>query len=190
MRRARFWLFISYIVSFASIVAAVWVMLEHYSADETLSGSEKWPGPAGIFQVGVGCCTTHAARFALLATHSQAHVLIFMGSLGELASGSRHVCMHVPVMHGLKTDWSMWPPVHDANTPAISLHALQLLQAGGVHIGQRAAVLHLTHAHRRGRLRWVQQLLKHAWASSYHEFQTFASKKICTSIYQCERDVE
>ena len=28
--RARVWLFLSYIVSFASIVAAVWVMIAHY----------------------------------------------------------------------------------------------------------------------------------------------------------------
>ena len=28
--RSRFWLFVSYIVSFASIVGAVWVLLQHY----------------------------------------------------------------------------------------------------------------------------------------------------------------
>lgn len=28
--RSRFWLFVSYMVSFASIVGAVWVLLQHY----------------------------------------------------------------------------------------------------------------------------------------------------------------
>lgn len=28
--RSRFWLFISYIVSFASVVGAVWVLMQHY----------------------------------------------------------------------------------------------------------------------------------------------------------------
>ena len=41
----------SYIVSFASIVAAVWVMIAHYSSNPELSSAEKWPGAAGIFQV-------------------------------------------------------------------------------------------------------------------------------------------
>ena len=128
MRRARFWLFISYIVSFASIVAAVWVMLEHYSADETLSGSEKWPGPAGIFQVGVGCCTPYAAaRFALLAIHRQARaressmdsVCADIYELAQRMSSSRHVCMHGPGTYGLKTNWSMGLAEHNANTPAM-----------------------------------------------------------------------
>ena len=30
--RSRFWLFVSYMVSFASIVGAVWVLLQHYGA--------------------------------------------------------------------------------------------------------------------------------------------------------------
>ncbi len=30
MRRPRFWLFVSYIVSFGAIVGAVWVLIEHY----------------------------------------------------------------------------------------------------------------------------------------------------------------
>lgn len=49
--RSRLWLFLSYIVSFAAIVAAIWVMIAHYSTNTQLSGSEKWPGAAGIFQV-------------------------------------------------------------------------------------------------------------------------------------------
>uniref|UniRef100_A0A7R9V005 Transmembrane protein 50A n=1 Tax=Chlamydomonas euryale TaxID=1486919 RepID=A0A7R9V005_9CHLO len=49
--RARVWLFISYVVSFSSIVAAVWVLIAHYSSNPDLSSSEKWPGAAGIFQV-------------------------------------------------------------------------------------------------------------------------------------------
>ncbi|KAG2448465.1 hypothetical protein HYH02_006357 [Chlamydomonas schloesseri] len=49
--RSRLWLFVSYIVSFASIVAAVWVMLAHYAHNPDLSAADKWPGAAGIFQV-------------------------------------------------------------------------------------------------------------------------------------------
>ncbi|GLC37889.1 hypothetical protein PLESTB_001505800 [Pleodorina starrii] len=49
--RSRLWLFLSYIVSFASIVAAVWVMLAHYARNPDYSAAEKWPGAAGIFQV-------------------------------------------------------------------------------------------------------------------------------------------
>ncbi len=49
--RSRLWLFLSYIVSFASIVAAVWVEIAHYAHNPKLSSAEKWPGAAGIFQV-------------------------------------------------------------------------------------------------------------------------------------------
>ena len=46
------WLFVSYIISFSSIIAAVWVMVAHYSSNLDLSPAERWPGAAGIFQVG------------------------------------------------------------------------------------------------------------------------------------------
>eukprot|EP00199_Chlamydomonas_sp_CCMP681_P003101 CAMPEP_0119107662 /NCGR_PEP_ID=MMETSP1180-20130426/11529_1 /TAXON_ID=3052 ORGANISM="Chlamydomonas cf sp, Strain CCMP681" /NCGR_SAMPLE_ID=MMETSP1180 /ASSEMBLY_ACC=CAM_ASM_000741 /LENGTH=179 /DNA_ID=CAMNT_0007093181 /DNA_START=11 /DNA_END=550 /DNA_ORIENTATION=- len=50
--RPRAWLFLSYCMSFGSIVGAVWVMIEHYANNEELtSAAEKWPGVAGIFQV-------------------------------------------------------------------------------------------------------------------------------------------
>mmetsp|Transcript_31909 Transcript_31909/g.70919 ORF Transcript_31909/g.70919 Transcript_31909/m.70919 type:complete len:167 (+) Transcript_31909:95-595(+) len=49
--RTRFWLFVSYVVSFASIVSAVWVMIQHYSSNPDFTAAEKWPGAAGIFQV-------------------------------------------------------------------------------------------------------------------------------------------
>ncbi|MEW5302747.1 MAG: hypothetical protein WDW36_005497 [Sanguina aurantia] len=49
--RSRFWLFLSYIVSFSAVVAAVWIMLLHYSQHPEQSAAEKWPGVAGIFQV-------------------------------------------------------------------------------------------------------------------------------------------
>ncbi|GAX76275.1 hypothetical protein CEUSTIGMA_g3719.t1 [Chlamydomonas eustigma] len=49
--RARVWLFLSYVVSFASLVAAVWVMIQHYSSNPDFTPAEKWPGAAGIFQV-------------------------------------------------------------------------------------------------------------------------------------------
>ncbi|CAK0778991.1 hypothetical protein CVIRNUC_004677 [Coccomyxa viridis] len=47
--RSRFWLFISYIVSFASVVGAVWVLLGHYALNPDVS--TVWPGIAGLFQV-------------------------------------------------------------------------------------------------------------------------------------------
>lgn len=47
--RARSWLFVSYVVSFGSIVGAVWVLLSDYALKE--GTSTVWPGVAGIFQV-------------------------------------------------------------------------------------------------------------------------------------------
>ena len=47
--RSRFWLFISYIVSFASVVGAVWVLLGHYALNPDVT--TVWPGIAGLFQV-------------------------------------------------------------------------------------------------------------------------------------------
>lgn len=53
--RSRFWLFLSYVVSFASVIGAAWVLLQGYA----LSGDapEVWPGVAGLFQVSQ-CCFT------------------------------------------------------------------------------------------------------------------------------------
>ncbi len=53
--RSRFWLFISYVISFASVIGACWVLLQGYalSSDE---GSEVWPGVAGLFQVKFRFC--------------------------------------------------------------------------------------------------------------------------------------
>lgn len=47
--RSRFWLFISYVVSFASVVGAVWVLLGHYALNPDVT--TVWPGIAGLFQV-------------------------------------------------------------------------------------------------------------------------------------------
>ncbi len=47
--RSRFWLFISYVVSFASVVGAVWVLLGHYALNPDVP--TVWPGIAGLFQV-------------------------------------------------------------------------------------------------------------------------------------------
>lgn len=63
--RSRFWLFVSYLVSFGAIVGAVWVFLGAYA---TVPGVPSvWPGVAAIFQVcevtGVLCCH-HACRCA------------------------------------------------------------------------------------------------------------------------------
>lgn len=48
--RTRFWLFLSYIVSFGSLIGAVWVLAQHYTLNPEMKG-EVWPGVAGIFQV-------------------------------------------------------------------------------------------------------------------------------------------
>jgi hypothetical protein len=40
LRRSRFWLFLSYVVSFASVVGAVWVLMQHYG---------EWCGAALCF---------------------------------------------------------------------------------------------------------------------------------------------
>ncbi|KAF8065905.1 SF3B4 [Scenedesmus sp. PABB004] len=48
--RSRFWLFLSYVVSFGSVVGAVWVLMQHYAMNPG-SGGEVWPGVAGVFQV-------------------------------------------------------------------------------------------------------------------------------------------
>lgn len=47
----RIWLFLSYIVSFAALVAAVWSMVANYSSKPGLTPAEMWPGTAGILQV-------------------------------------------------------------------------------------------------------------------------------------------
>ncbi|KAL6745536.1 hypothetical protein V8C86DRAFT_2975444 [Haematococcus lacustris] len=49
--RPRFWLFVSYLVSFASVVAAVWVLIACFTSNPELSAEERWPGAAGILQV-------------------------------------------------------------------------------------------------------------------------------------------
>eukprot|EP00882_Tetradesmus_deserticola_P003957 GHRQ01004183.1.p1 GENE.GHRQ01004183.1~~GHRQ01004183.1.p1 ORF type:complete len:172 (+),score=21.30 GHRQ01004183.1:184-699(+) len=48
--RSRFWLFLSYVVSFGSVVGAVWVLMQHYAMNSDVAG-EVWPGVAGVFQV-------------------------------------------------------------------------------------------------------------------------------------------
>ncbi len=48
--RSRSWLFISYVVSFASVIAAVWVLLQGYALGDVPS---VWPGAAGVLQVRV-----------------------------------------------------------------------------------------------------------------------------------------
>ena len=56
--RSRFWLFISYVVSFASVIAAVWVLLQGYALNDVPS---VWPGAAGVFQVSTQL--PYAAKF-------------------------------------------------------------------------------------------------------------------------------
>ena len=47
--RSRFWMFISYLVSFASIIGSVWVLLGKYALNT--DATNVWPGIAGLFQV-------------------------------------------------------------------------------------------------------------------------------------------
>jgi hypothetical protein len=44
--RSRFWLFLSYMVSFASVVGAVWVLMQHYG--------EQWLCISLVFTLGSG----------------------------------------------------------------------------------------------------------------------------------------
>jgi len=46
----RLWLFFSYVVSFGSLVGAVWIMVQDFSRNEDLTSEEKWPGVAGVIQ--------------------------------------------------------------------------------------------------------------------------------------------
>lgn len=49
--RARAWLLISYIVSFASLTGAVWVLIQHYANNDAVTSAEQmWPGVAGVVQ--------------------------------------------------------------------------------------------------------------------------------------------
>uniref|UniRef100_A0A7S3R718 Transmembrane protein 50A n=1 Tax=Dunaliella tertiolecta TaxID=3047 RepID=A0A7S3R718_DUNTE len=49
--RPRLWLFLSYLVSFGSVVGSVWVLVEHYEQNPDISSAaDKWPGVAGILQ--------------------------------------------------------------------------------------------------------------------------------------------
>ena len=47
--RSRTWLFLSYVVSFGAVTAAVWVLLQDYALNE--AATQTWPGVAGLFQV-------------------------------------------------------------------------------------------------------------------------------------------
>jgi hypothetical protein len=45
--RSRFWLFLSYLVSFAALTGSVWVLLQHYA----FAGGTAWTGVAGVLEV-------------------------------------------------------------------------------------------------------------------------------------------
>ena len=67
--RSRFWLFISYVVSFASVAGSVWVLLGHYALNPNVP--TVWPGIAGLFQVCLQAtctpspCTTASQTYCL-----------------------------------------------------------------------------------------------------------------------------
>lgn len=64
--RSRFWLFVSYIVSFGAIIGAVWVFLQGYATKPGVT--TVWPGVAGIFQV----CFVLGSALALFVSRSPA----------------------------------------------------------------------------------------------------------------------
>jgi len=49
--RSRFWLFLSYLVSFAALTGSVWVLLQHYAFAPAGSGASAWTGVAGVLEV-------------------------------------------------------------------------------------------------------------------------------------------
>jgi hypothetical protein len=67
--RSRFWLFLSYLVSFAALTGSVWVLLQHYAfgpGDPAAGGAggggggaapgsppRVWTGVAGVVEVGL-----------------------------------------------------------------------------------------------------------------------------------------
>lgn len=69
--RSRFWLFLSYVVSFASVVGAVWVLMQHYGE----------PGALGVGMVAQRVHNNGGARQASLpaAVRSSVcmHLLLF-----------------------------------------------------------------------------------------------------------------
>lgn len=78
--RSRFWLFISYVVSFASVVGAVWVLLGHYALNPDVT--TVWPGIAGLLQV-----RQHARAWKATAfTHQDSQHLITIVIM-------QHICL-------------------------------------------------------------------------------------------------
>lgn len=49
--RARLWLFLSYVVSIAAIIAAVWSLVANYTSHSEFSAAERWPGVAMLISV-------------------------------------------------------------------------------------------------------------------------------------------
>lgn len=53
--RSRFWLFLSYLVSFAALTGSVWVLLQHYAfagpGGAAAAGGTVWTGVAGVLEV-------------------------------------------------------------------------------------------------------------------------------------------
>ncbi len=50
LTRARVWLLLSYVIAFASLVAAVWILIVHYENNADITGFQVWPGVAGVIQ--------------------------------------------------------------------------------------------------------------------------------------------
>jgi hypothetical protein len=49
--RARIWLFLSYVVSIAAIIAAVWSLVANYTSHSEFTSAERWPGVAMLLTV-------------------------------------------------------------------------------------------------------------------------------------------
>lgn len=67
--RARVWLFVSYIVSFSSIVGAVWMLVADYA-----NTSYPWPGAAAVLQ----CALILVSGIILWLTRSRESNLDFV----------------------------------------------------------------------------------------------------------------
>lgn len=66
--RSRFWLFISYMVSFGAVAGGVWVLLQDYAFNKNLGDASVWPGVAVMFQV--TCILASSLLFFLSRTGS------------------------------------------------------------------------------------------------------------------------
>lgn len=88
--RSRFWLFLSYVVSFASVVGAVWVLMQHY-------GEARWPwGPEGCrWQAGFGSQHVCNVAWAGRSLEGPAEAGTHKGTDSRIQCGLTAAVLHV-----------------------------------------------------------------------------------------------